>query len=397
LRKALPPYSRPLPPQQFRPREVSPTDSSLHNSLVQSALQATIHQALQNCRHQTLALVADINAEVLSTQSHLDYSPVGWHLGHIAHTESLWIAKHLAGLPQFFPPGCPCWERMFAADGLPKAERQNLPPLEDLLNYLAVVRSQTIYHLENTDLHRAARLWHWLIQHESQHIEIMTMVLAMHGQQVEKRMPARQPNAEMICIEAGEFRQGSDALTALDNEQPAHTIWLDRYWIEPTPVTCGQYKQFIAAGGYQTAKWWSPQGWQWQQQAKVTQPLYWQESSDHGHHPVCGVSWYEADAYARFVGKRLPTEAEWEKATCTEAIYSQTIGHVWEWTNSWFAGYSGFNPFPYEGYSQIYFDGAHRVLRGGSWATPQWARRNSFRNWYHPHRRELFAGFRCAA
>ena len=105
---------------------------------------------------------------------------------------------------------------------------------------------------------------------------------------------------------------------------------------------------------------------------------------------------YEADAYARFVGKRLPTESEWAKAAAQDATGSM-LGKVWEWTDTWVSPYPKFRAFPYVGYSQTYFDRTHRVLRGGSWATPKWALRRSFRNWYHPHRREMFAGFRCAS
>ncbi|NEO26333.1 MAG: SUMF1/EgtB/PvdO family nonheme iron enzyme, partial [Kamptonema sp. SIO4C4] len=179
-------------------------------------------------------------------------------------------------------------------------------------------------------------------------------------------------------------------------------------------------------------------GWHWLQENPVSQPLYWCDAPEWEEHPVCGVSWYEAEAYANFVGKRLPTEAEWEKAACwhpeqgnnwlypwgnaaptTQCCNHNTmvghttpvnaypggqspsgcwdmLGNVWEWTNSWFAGYSGFQYFPYKGYSQVYFDGQHRVLRGGSWATRPWAIRSSFRNWYHPWVRQLFVGFRCA-
>ena len=331
---------------------------------------------------------------------------MGWHLGHISYTESLWISERLSRLPGDSSQ----YRKLFAADGLPKAERQNLPSFEEILDYLASVRTQTENCLQSglqSGLQSVShsleerQLWHWLIQHESQHAETISMVLAMHRLK-QKRPPllcASAPSnsifsSDMVLIEAGEFYQGSDAAEALDNERPMHPVSLERYWIDRLPVTCAQYRQFIEAGGYRTRKWWSPQGWQWLQSAQVETPLYGMEDLAFEGHPVCGVSWYEAQAYARFVGKRLPTEAEWEKAADSSRL--DGLGTVWEWTDTWFDRYSGFRAFPYEGYSEAYFDRAHRVLRGGSFATPRWVLRNSFRNWYHPHRREMFAGFRCA-
>jgi gamma-glutamyl hercynylcysteine S-oxide synthase len=226
---------------------------------------------------------------------------------------------------------------------------------------------------------------------------------------------------EMVKITAGKFAIGSDAVEALDNERPAHQIYLDAYWIDRHPVTCRQYAQFMASGGYQTRKYWSEAGWQWLQQNPVHQPLYWSDHGDLLEHPVCGVNYYEAEAYANFAEKRLPTEAEWEKAAqgaslhCNHSrlmgqttiinTYDSTsqygcqdmLGNVWEWTASWFKGYPGFTPYPYSGYSKAYFDEQHRVLRGGSWATSSVSLRTSFRNWYHPQVRQIFAGFRCAA
>ncbi|MEL6938207.1 MAG: DinB family protein [Cyanobacteria bacterium J06598_1] len=356
---------------------------------------------MQDCRRHTLALVKDISPDVFCRQSHPDFSPVGWHLGHIAYTESLWILEYLAGQQPAFGH----YRQLFDADGLPKAQRQRLPEIGEILTYLDEVRSHTLFYLQNNKPHttKTEQLWHWLIQHESQHAETIAMVLAMHqlrlGSQPSppKTHPLPSLESDRVLITAGEITQGYNGPEAIDNERPAHAVSLDRYWIDSLPVSCGQYREFIAAGGYEKAEWWCEEGWRWQQSAGVKAPLYWRSEATFDQHPVCGVSWYEADAYARFVGKRLPTETEWEAAARPSTRCKQMIGNVWEWTDSWFAAYPNFQSFPYAGYSQIYFDGAHRVLRGGSWASPAAIKRRQFRNWYAPHTRALFAGFRCAA
>ncbi|MEM8806019.1 MAG: SUMF1/EgtB/PvdO family nonheme iron enzyme [Cyanobacteria bacterium P01_G01_bin.38] len=401
----------------------------------------TLRQAFQQCRQGTLALVHDLGESPFRQQAHPDFSPIGWHLGHIAFTESLWILEHLAQQPCLFPQ----YRKLFAADGLPKAERQNLPGLDEIQSFLATVRHRVDAYLAHAPVKKQPRLWRWLLQHESQHGETIALIMALHqiqGQTVPLKMPSvvqrpRVSIGDMVHVPAGEFLLGDDDSDAIDNERPSHVVALDDFWIDRAPVTCGQYRDFIEASGYQNPQWWSPQGWRWQQATGVQQPLYWLEAVAFKHHPVSGVSWYEADAYARFVGKRLPTEAEWEKAaawhpehgkqrypwgrewpTAQHCNHDHYVGHttpvgafeqnvspvgcydllgnVWEWTDSWFGDYPGFEAFPYRGYSQVYFDQAHRVLRGGSWATRPWALRNSFRNWYHPQVRQLFMGFRCA-
>ena len=457
-----------------RARERSPSFHSLQDCRQQ------IKQQMEACRLATLALFQAVDYETFCQQAHPDFSPIGWHLGHIAYTEALWLLEHLAGLP----PQHPQYRRLFAADTLPKAERVYLPTLADVQVYLSTVRDATFASLETAPLDGQERLWHWLLQHESQHGETIAIVLELIKRQ--KAEESIQPSAlssqhlavsrqcktqnslakrrkallktapstplslalptphsplptSQICIPGGSFECGNEAIEALDNERPVHRVYVDTYWIDRTPVTCEQYQVFMSAGGYQEPHWWSVEGWAWLQSALVTQPLYWSDAPDRANHPVCGVSWYEADAYARFVGKRLPTEAEWEKAAswnpitkqrqtypwgeavpsaqdcnCNHAVDQTTpvgaypaggspygcddlLGNVWEWTDSWFDRYRGFEAYPYRGYSEAYFDGQHRVLKGGSWATQPSSLRCAFRNWYHPHVRELFAGFRCAA
>lgn len=408
-----------------------------------------IKQWMQRCRSATLKLFEAIDYDSFCQQVHPDFSPIGWHLGHIAYTESLWLLERSALLSPLFPE----YRRLFVADGLPKTERVKLPKLEEIHYYLDTVRTQVFTYLERADLDKEERLWRWLIQHESQHSETISFLLQL--QQLQRwqvggelsrqnvsgdaRLSAKPAFAdEMVQIAAGEFEIGNDSIDALDNERPVHRVYLETYWIDRYPVTCGQYRAFMEAGGYQNSNWWSTAGWEWLAENPVKQPLYWKDNPDLDNHPVFGVSWYEAEAYARFVGKRLPTEAEWEKAASWDATtqcrrtypwgeatpnehlcnhdntigqttpvdaypagqsaygLQDTLGNVWEWTSSVFDGYEGFVSYPYAGYSKVYFDGQHRVLRGGSWATRLWSLRCAFRNWYHPGVRQILAGFRCA-
>lgn len=395
---------------------------------IQSCRQA-VAIALTQTRSQTLELLTQIDESLFCLQVHPEFSPMGWHFGHIAFTEAYWILEHLADLADLSSSFSPAYQRLFAADGLSKQERQNLPAIANIKQYLQEVRSQTLDYLETAPIHKQERLWRWLIQHESQHCETISFLWQLEQQRhfavaSLKKSPntvtTRVNITEMVKVAAGEFTIGSDSVEALDNERPAHQIYLDTYWIDRHPITWRQYEQFTIAGGYQTRQYWSAAGWQWLQQNPFDQPLYWSSHGDRLDHPVCGVSYYEAEAYANFVGKRLPTEVEWEKAaqgaslscnhgrlighTTTVNTYTETshygcqdmLGNVWEWTASWFKDYPGFTPYPYPGYSEAYFDEQHRVLRGGSWATSSVGLRTSFRNWYHPHVRQIFAGFRCA-
>ena len=391
----------------------------------------SIATALIQTRLSTLDLLSQIEPGLFSRQAHPEFSPMGWHFGHIAFTEAYWILEYLANLPLNFPQE---YQRLFAADGLPKLERQNLPTVATIEQYLQTVRTKTLEYLQVAPIAQQERLWQWLVQHESQHCEIISFLWQLHQQRklsvvdfnnsqlAKDKTPLNVTTdvTQMLKVEGGEFTMGSNRVDALDNERPAHKMYLNTYWIDRYPVTCGQYWQFMNSGGYQQRKYWSEAGWQWLQKNPVVRPLYWSDNSDWVDHPVYGVCYYEAEAYANFVRKRLPTEAEWEKAASgVEGNYNHSLfighttpvntypkssiygcqdmlGNVWEWTASWFSGYPGFTAYPYSGYSEVYFDEQHRVLRGGSWATSRAALRTSFRNWYHPEVRQIFAGFRCA-
>jgi iron(II)-dependent oxidoreductase len=243
----------------------------------------------------------------------------------------------------------------------------------------------------------------------------------------------------------------SDDPWAYDNEKPARTVDVPAFWLDTTPVPNRAYLEFVAGGGYDDPRWWTPAGWEWRCRSGKRAPAFWHREAGQWlrrrfgrveelppDEPVQHVCFHEADAYARFVGKRLPTEAEWEKAASWDAATRtkrrfpwgdeaatpertnlgqrryhpspvgsypdgaapcgalQMLGDVWEWTSSDFTGHPGFCAFPYAEYSQVFFGGDYKVLRGGSWASDPTAARTTFRNWDHPIRRQIFSGFRCA-
>lgn len=402
---------------------------------------AQLKKAMGQCRAETLRVMALIPPDFFCQQIHPEFSPIGWHFGHIGFTEALWL------LPpsQQSALNHPDYPILFRADGLPKNQRCHLPDQSVIQTYLDQIRAAVWESLENHQTPMQSRLWWWLLQHESQHGETIAFLCHLAGIPMGRTQLTISPNprpfdADMIEIPAGGFWQGSDDILAQDNERPAHWVELDTYWLDRYPITQGQYQDFITQGGYEKSQYWTAAGWEWKQKNQIAQPLYWTTSSpnaNHNNNPVYGVSAYEAEAYAKFVGKRLPTEAEWEKAahlsllnkefgktqslntldathynynaefgqTTPVNFYTSTrdcqtcedlLGNIWEWTASTFAPYEYFQPYPYRGYSQDYFDGNHRVLRGGSWATRSWGLRPSFRNWYHPWTRQILAGFRCA-
>ena len=394
-----------------------------------------IRRAMEEARAHTLRLFADVDEADFRRQVHPDFSPVGWHLGHIGVTEAYWVLRQCKGeaSPSAF------YDAFFTPTDNPKPNRVNLPPRGEILDFLSGVREQVFSFLARAEfpadhpLLREANIFNMLLQHEEQHAETILVILhllAAERYDAENQAPhgprrgnyespcyappprAREPvpeRGEAVLIPAGSFLMGSnDRGTTLDNERPRHMVKVGDFVIDRYPVNNREFLQFVATGGYHTPEWWGREGWQWRTREQVEHPLRWRRlpsgewveigreaaSPLAPERPVTGVSWYEADAYARFVGKRLPTEAEWEKAAVYEAL--ALTGCAWEWTATWFRPYPGFAAHPYQGYSAPYFDNRHRVLRGGSWVTGPHVRRPTFRNWYAPWVREIFAGIRCA-
>jgi iron(II)-dependent oxidoreductase len=257
------------------------------------------------------------------------------------------------------------------------------------LAYLDEVRARTLAVLGRTgptELHELVR------RHELQHTETMRQALALGG-----ALPAGEPalaavdgdGLDFVDVPAGRFRMGAAAEGfAYDNERPAHEVDVPAFRIGRTPVTNATWLTFTEGGGYERREWWSDEGWAWKEEYDITH----HEGCEAGAaaHPVLCVSWFEADAFARAHGARLPTEAEWERASAS----IQAVRQVWEWTQTEFEGYPGFRAHPYPEYSEVFFGRGYRALRGGSWATAPDVATPTFRNWDLPQRRQIFSGVR---
>ncbi|MEA2173673.1 MAG: gamma-glutamyl hercynylcysteine S-oxide synthase [Blastocatellia bacterium] len=396
------------------------------------------------------------------------FRPVIWHLAHIGVFEAYWLLQRIAGEPS--PDER--YERIFDPLKTPREESKDLPSRREMESYLARVREGALrcleqFNFDDSDpLLRDGYIFHLVLEHERQHQETLAYLQQMidpakkskpSGSLIEVDNSAIAPNAattgELVEVPAGFFEMGSNWKSfAYDNELPAHNVFLPAFKIDRLLTTNEEYAHFIAGGGYERRELWSEEGWTWRSKENWTSPLYWrrvddqwlvrtmfEESPMRPAHPVTGVSWHEAEAYAKFVNKRLPTEAEWEKAASWDARLNRKrrfawgdenpgpinanfgnhfwdttpvgsfpagashygclamTGNVWEWTSDPFEGYEGFEPFPYPEYSEVWFDGDHRVLKGGSWATGVNVLRTSFRNFFRRHFRIAFAGIRCAS
>jgi iron(II)-dependent oxidoreductase len=240
---------------------------------------------------------------------------------------------------------------------------------------------------------REGFVYEMLLAHELQHNETMLQLLQMvegyepPAADLDPGAPADPEGPETISVEEGEYAIGAPARGfAYDNERPRHTVSLEAFEIDRAPVTNAGYAAFLEEAGSEPPLYWEHEDDAWVDTARGRRaPI---EPSL----PVIHVSWHQADAFARWAGKRLPSEHEWEAARPR----LEGVGHGWEWTSSSFLAYPGFEAFPYREYSEVFFGDEYKVLRGSSWATHPHVVRPSFRNWDLPQRNQLFAGLRCA-
>ncbi|MDG3014766.1 ergothioneine biosynthesis protein EgtB [Speluncibacter jeojiensis] len=422
-------------------------------------LRSRAEAELVRARARTTLLTDSIDDAALVAQHSPLMSPLVWDLAHIGNQEELWLVRDVGGRE----PLRSDIDSLYDAFQHPRASRPALPLLgpQEARGYVGTVRDKVWDVLGRSSfggrrLEEFGFAFGMIAQHEQQHDETM---LATH--QLRRGRPvldapaspraARPPQADEAIVPGGPFLMGTDTEPwALDNERPQHRVDVPAFAIETAPVTNRRYLEFIADGGYHREELWSTRGWAHRLAEGLVAPQFWERDGDAWWRrrfgalepiaeaePVVHVCWFEAQAFARWAGKRLPTEAEWEKVArydpsgrsrrhpwgdedpdVTRANLGQRhlgpaevgaypdgasalgvhqmIGDVWEWCSSGFEPYPGFAAFPYREYSEVFFGGDYRVLRGGSFGTDEVVARSTFRNWDHPIRRQIFAGFRLA-
>ncbi|MBY0524527.1 MAG: ergothioneine biosynthesis protein EgtB [Gemmataceae bacterium] len=423
---------------------------------------------VRDARQRTLALMADLSDEQLLGPRLAIVNPMLWEVGHLAWFQEHWVLRHVAGQAPLRADA----DALYDSSAVPHATRWDLslPSRADTLTYMQQVHDRILQRLQREP--SAAELYFVMLSvfHEDMHDEAFLYTRQTLGYSAPHApLPGASwpPSAARgsgalegdVVIPGGTFMLGAppDEPFVFDNEKWAHPVQVQPFAMARAAVTQGEFLTFVDRGGYYRPESWSTEGWQWRQAVDARHPVYWRRTTGavwqrrefdcwvnlEPHLPVLHINWFEADAYCRWINRRLPTELEWEVAAaaqrgtdgnlasgkrrfpwgdeppdasranldgCTvgpldvaalpagDSAFGcrQMIGNVWEWTASDFKPYPGFVVDPYKEYSQPWF-GTHKVLRGGCWATRPRLLRNTWRNFYTPDRRDVWAGFRTCA
>jgi iron(II)-dependent oxidoreductase len=431
-----------------------------------SISSATLANWLTDARRRTLELVGDLtDAQMLGPPLAIVNPPL-WEIGHLAWFHEKWVLRHSGKRLPLRPDA----DALYDSAAVAHATRWDLllPSRTETLHYLKQVQEQILDLLQRRPPTAEEKYFILLsIFHEDMHTEAFAYTRQTLQYPRPKLMVSGNGFATAASssagpwpgdanIPGGTFLLGAtaDEPFVFDNEKWAHPVEVRPFTIARAPVTQAEFAAFVNEDGYGRRDLWSDEGWRWREEASALHPVYWQPESSgkwlrrdfdewlplEPHRPVVHVNWYEAEAYCRWAGRRLPTEVEWEVtaaaggqdlakskrrfpwrddsptsrhanldgstlgcrdvADCPagDSFFGcrQLLGNVWEWTQSDFLPYPGFVADPYREYSQPWF-GNHKVLRGGCWATRARLLRNTWRNFYRPNRRDVWAGFRTCA
>jgi ergothioneine biosynthesis protein EgtB len=412
--------------------------------------RSIVQSEFSNVRKFTEAIIEPLEIEDYLVQAMTDVSPVKWHLGHATwFFEAFVLIPYDATYQIFNAEFDHLFNSYYVTHGTPFKRSQrgvlSRPTVKETIEYRHYVEehiTNLLSHIDDDTLEEIYPILEIGINHEQQHQELILMD-TKYNFSVNPLKPVYQiqepsttmsaPSQDWINFEEGitHIGHGDDSF-AYDNEGPRHKVWLEAYSLANRPVTNGEYMKFIEDGGYTNPKFWLSEAWTIVNDRKWLSPLYWEQVEDIWHHftlnglvrvvedePVCHISYYEADAFARWAGKRLPTEAEWENAFSSSKIkghfsdskihhpiskyeknsegFMKAFGDVWEWTQSPYTAYPGNKP--YKGTLGEYnakFMSNQIILRGGSCVTPESHMRVTYRNFFHPDKRWQFSGIRLA-
>jgi gamma-glutamyl hercynylcysteine S-oxide synthase len=418
---------------------------------------AELRRDLLDARARTLEIVSDLEGYTLMGPRLPNINPLLWEIGHLAWFQENWVLRHYAGEPLIRDDADALYDSM----KVPHDTRWDLPlpTRQETLEYMRRVMERVLSKLRNDPVDpRLAYFARHVTFHEDMHGEAFIYTRQTIGYSAPilgAANPRRRPPGYRVpegdaSISGGAFELGclpGREPFVFDNEKWAHAVRIEPFAIARRAVTQGEFAEFVFDHGYARENLWTPEGWQWRTSSGTTHPLYWRFVQGNWDvrefdrwaplekdRAMIHVNWYEADAYCRWAGRRLPTEAEWELAASgvekrrfpwgndhaethanldgthggavsvnafsegdTPSGIRQLIGNVWEWTSSPFQPFPGFVPDPYREYSEPWFDGMHMVLRGGAWPTRPRLIRNTLRNFYPRDRSDVFAGFRTCA